>query len=63
MLRRLAGAMRLGARMRSAVEQLAIALQLADENLYRAKRQGRNASVARGGDYANLATGRFRHEP
>lgn len=37
-------------------------LQLADENLYRAKRQGRNACVVRGADYANLATGRFRHE-
>ena len=38
------------------------ALQLADENLYLAKRQGRNLCVARGADYGSLSTGRFRHE-
>lgn len=36
-------------------------LQLADENLYRAKRQGRNACVLHGADYDALRTGRFRH--
>lgn len=36
-------------------------LQLADENLYRAKRQGRNACVLHGADYDSLRTGRFRH--
>lgn len=36
-------------------------LQLADENLYRAKRQGRNACVLNGADYDSLRTGRFRH--
>ena len=38
------------------------ALQLADENLYRAKREGRNAFVMHGADYELLRTGRFRHE-
>lgn len=37
------------------------ALQLADENLYRAKRQGRNAFVLHGAEYEFLRTGRFRH--
>jgi hypothetical protein len=36
-------------------------LQLADENLYRAKRQSRNACVLHGADYDSLRTGRFRH--
>ncbi|MEX1993706.1 MAG: GGDEF domain-containing protein [Steroidobacteraceae bacterium] len=38
------------------------ALQLADENLYRAKQQGRNAYVLHGADYESLRTGRFRHQ-
>lgn len=37
------------------------ALQLADENLYRAKRDGRNRFLLRGADYESLSTGRFRH--
>ncbi|MGE0029998.1 MAG: diguanylate cyclase [Steroidobacteraceae bacterium] len=37
-------------------------LQLADENLYRAKRQGRNSFVLHGADYDSLRTGRFRHD-
>jgi len=37
------------------------ALQLSDENLYRAKRQGRNTSVVRSADYGSLTTGQFRH--
>lgn len=37
------------------------ALQLADENLYRSKREGRNRFVMRGADYESLSTGRFRH--
>jgi len=37
-------------------------LQLADENLYRAKRQGRNAYVLHGAEYESLRTGRFRHK-
>lgn len=37
------------------------ALQLADENLYRAKREGRNRFLLRGADYESLSTGRFRH--
>ncbi len=36
------------------------ALQLADENLYRAKNGGRNGFVLHGGDYDTLRTGRFR---
>lgn len=38
------------------------ALQLADENLYHAKRQGRNVYIATGADYGSLSTGRFRHK-
>jgi diguanylate cyclase (GGDEF)-like protein len=38
------------------------ALQLADENLYRAKGQGRNDYVLHGADYEALRTGRFRQE-
>lgn len=35
------------------------AVQLADQNLYLAKQQGRNRCVSRGADYASLRTGRF----
>lgn len=35
------------------------AVQLADQNLYLAKQQGRNRVVAGGADYATLRTGRF----
>ncbi len=34
-------------------------VQLADQNLYRAKHQGRNRCVSRGADYESLRTGRF----
>ena len=37
------------------------ALQLADQNLYAAKRQGRNRTVFRRDDYAMMQTGIFRH--
>lgn len=37
------------------------ALQLADQNLYAAKRQGRNRAVFRRDDYAMMQTGNFRH--
>ncbi len=34
-------------------------VQLADQNLYRAKHEGRNRCVSRGADYESLRTGRF----
>jgi diguanylate cyclase (GGDEF)-like protein len=37
------------------------ALQLADQNLYAAKRQGRNRVVFHGEEYAHVQTGSFRH--
>ena len=39
------------------------ALQLADQNLYAAKRQGRNRAVFHAGEYEMMQTGVFRHAP